>query len=77
MKWLGPVCEHALCALLKRKVGVIRDEVLSSARCAAVKTDNPGIGFGQVGKKIGAMWGDLTSDEKVSLLGSALGRAVC
>lgn len=31
----------------------------------AVKADNPGIAFGEVGKKIGEMWAKLSADDKV------------
>ena len=31
----------------------------------AVKEENPGIAFGDVGKKIGAMWADLKPEDKV------------
>ena len=37
----------------------------SNAKRAEVKENNPGIAFGEVGKKLGEMWKGLSADEKV------------
>jgi hypothetical protein len=36
----------------------------SSAKRAEVKENNPGIAFGEVGKKLGEMWKTLSADDK-------------
>jgi hypothetical protein len=36
----------------------------SSAKRAQVKEDNPGISFGETGKKLGEMWKALSADDK-------------
>ncbi len=33
----------------------------------AVKSDNPGIAFGEIGKKVGALWAALSEKDKVSM----------
>lgn len=37
----------------------------SSAKRPEVKENNPGIAFGDVGKKLGEMWKSLTADDKI------------
>ena len=36
----------------------------STAQREAVKANNPGISFGEIGKRLGAQWRDMTADQK-------------
>lgn len=47
------------------KRGISGFMFFSNAKRAEVKENNPGIAFGEVGKKLGEMWKGLSADEKV------------